>query len=87
MFVLIFMLLLPGDVVTNPGVVTVLKSVCSTFHQGNSSIIGDAAGSQCMGNALFSICWASMKSVNLWNTADLDYLSNRERACIAVGGI
>jgi len=66
-------LLLCGDVETNPGPFTITKSVQGSFHQGDPRL-GANAGSQCVCNSLFSIVLSVIKNVAIWNSADLDYI-------------
>ena len=64
-------LLVCGDIETNPGPYTILKSVQGSFHQADPRL-GTNAGTQCVCNSLFSIIWSAIKNVSLWNTTDLD---------------
>lgn len=70
----LMILLQSGDIETNPGPVNILKSVQGTFHQGNTQVLGSETGTQCVCNALFAICWMSIKNVAFWCTSDLDYI-------------
>ena len=55
-------LLLSGDIVLNPGPPIPSKSVKGSYHQGDSRF-GNTAGSQCMCNAFWAICYSKIKSV------------------------
>ena len=52
-------LLISGDE-SNLGPITIDKVVKASFHQGDPKF-GDSAGSQCMCNALWSICYSAKK--------------------------
>ena len=72
------LLLLGGDIESNPGPSTTIagiiqKVVLGTFHQGNSKF-ADTAGIQCSCNALYAICFSIVKKVSLWKSHDLDYI-------------
>ena len=71
---LMLILLLAGDVELNPGPLNILKSVHGTFHQGDVNKLGIVAGTQCMCNVLFALCFSSVKKVCYWRTYDLDYI-------------
>lgn len=60
-----------SDVQSNPGPVNPDKIVMGSFHQGDSRF-GESAGSQCMCNALWAICYSSIASVRYWTEWDLD---------------
>ncbi|XP_057297689.1 uncharacterized protein LOC130628722 [Hydractinia symbiolongicarpus] len=66
-------LLLSGDVETNPGPCTILKSVQGSFHQGDVRL-GTFTGIQCMCNSLFAIVWSALKKISFWNPGDLDHI-------------
>ena len=51
----------------------ILKTVQGTFHQGDPRL-GEFTGTQCVCNALFSICLSAVKKVPYWNSSDLDYI-------------
>ena len=73
-FLLIMMLLVAGDVESNPGpTYNILKIVKASYHQGNP-MFGYSVGKQCLCNALFAICWNQAKKVCFWNIYDLDYI-------------
>ena len=81
-FKLSMLLLLSGDIESNPGPVTykIQKSVSGTFHQGHSKF-GNTSGIQCCCNALFAICFSLIKKVSIWKSWDLDYIYIRESGC------
>ena len=58
-------LLLSGDIELNPGPPIPNKSVKGSYHQGDSRL-GNTAGSQCMCNAFWAICYSKIKSVCFW---------------------
>ena len=64
-------LLLSGDIELNPGPPTPSKSVNGTLHQGDLPF-GNTAGSQCMCNTLWAICYSKIKNVRYWKQWDLD---------------
>ncbi|XP_057302950.1 uncharacterized protein LOC130637935 [Hydractinia symbiolongicarpus] len=66
-------LLLSGDVETNPGPCTILKTIQGSFHQGDVRL-GTFTGTQCMCNSLFAIVWSALKKVSFWNPGDLDHI-------------
>ena len=69
-----FKLLRAGDVELNPGpTYNISKIVQASFHQGHS-MFGASAGTQCVCNALFAVCWTKIKNVSFWNSCDLDYI-------------
>ena len=73
-FLLIMMLMIAGDVESNPGpTYNILKIVKASYHQGNP-MFGYSAGKQCLCNALFAICWNLAKKVCFWNSIDLDFI-------------
>ena len=69
------MLLLDGDIESNPGPVTykIQKAVLGTFHQGHAKF-GSTSGIQCSCNAVYAICFSLMKKVSIWKSWDLDYI-------------
>ena len=74
-FLKLSMLLLDGDIESNPGPVTykIQKAVLGTFHQGHSKF-GSTSGIQCCCNALYAICFSLVKKVSIWKSWDLDYI-------------
>ena len=64
-----------SDIESNPGPKSfhVAKIIEGSFHMGHVKF-GETAGIQCACNALFSLCWSSVKRVTLWNTWDMDYI-------------
>ena len=74
-FVRLLLLLLGGDIESNPGpsVNKIQKSVLGSFHQGHPKF-GDTAGIQCLCNAVYAICFSVIKKVTLWKSFDLDYI-------------
>ena len=70
---LVIVLLLSGDVELNPGPCTPTKSIKGSFHQGNPRF-GNTAGSQCMCNAFWAICYSKIKCVCYWAQWDLDII-------------
>ena len=50
------------------------KSVLGSFNQGNVSLFGETAGSQCACNALYSLFWSHIRPVNIWKCFDLDMI-------------
>ena len=73
MVFLSLVLLQSGDVKINPG--PPLSTVRGSYHQANSRF-GQSAGTQCMCNALFSVCFSVTRKVCHWTTWDLDYILN-----------
>ena len=65
------MMLLDGDIESNPGPVTykynIQKAVLGTFHQGHSKF-GNSSGIQCSCNALYALCFSLMKKVSIWKS-------------------
>ena len=37
-------------------------------------MFGATAGIQCSCNALYAICWTTIKQIGYWNMCDLDYI-------------
>jgi len=66
-------LLLCGDIETNPGPYTIVKSVQGSFHQGDPQL-GRNVGTQCVCNSLFAIVWSVVKNVSIWNMVDLNHV-------------
>jgi len=64
-------LLVCGDIETNPGPYTIIKSVQGSYHQGDPRL-GTNAGTQCVCNSLFAIVWSAIKNISFWNATDLD---------------
>ena len=87
-FKLSMLLLLSGDIESNPGPVTykIQKSVSGTFHQGHSKF-GNTSGIQCCCNALFAICFSLIKKVSIWKSWDLDYILEKGDAVFKMIGI
>ena len=72
MFVFITVsLLIAGDIESNPGPYTLNKVIEGGFHQGDKRF-GNTAGSQCMCNALWSICYSQLKCVRYWKEWDIN---------------
>jgi len=67
----LLILLLCGDIESNPGPYTILKSVQGSFHQGDPKL-GKNVGTQCVCNSLFAIVWSAVKNVSIWNTGDVN---------------
>ena len=73
-FLKLAMLLIDGDVESNPGTAyNIQKSVLGSFHQAHTKF-GNSAGIQCSCNALYAICFSIIKRVSLWKSFDLDYI-------------
>lgn len=72
---LLLLLILAGDVEINPGPGPQFhqKVVLGSFHQGDPRF-GESSGIQCACNALYSICFSSIKKVSVWKSFDLDYV-------------
>ena len=66
-------ILAAGDIERNPGPFSVCKVVQGTFHQGDQKF-GDAAGTQCMRNSLFAICFSTIKNPRYWKPDDLNHI-------------
>ena len=68
-------LLQDGDVECNPGPrnFAIAKSFQGSFHHGHVKF-GETTGIQCKYNALFSLCWSTIKRVTAWKTWDMDYV-------------
>ena len=68
-------LLEDGDIESNPGPRSfkIAKFVQGSFHQGHVKF-GQTAGIQCACNALFALCWSTVKRVTIWKTMDMDYI-------------
>ena len=64
-----------GDIESNPGPGTfhIPKIIQGSFHQCPLKF-GITAGIQCVCNALFSLCWSTVKHVTAWKTWDMDYI-------------
>ena len=52
-----------------------IKVTQGSFSQADPRF-GYSAGMQCSCNAAFAICFSKFKSVNCWNTTDIDYVLN-----------
>jgi len=72
-FVAVVILLMSGDIETNPGPYTILKSVQGLFHQGDPRL-GESVGTQCVCNSLFAIVMSVIKNIFQWNSSDLDLI-------------
>ena len=70
------MLILSGDIESNPGPVTIFKVVKASSHQGNATIFGRTAGSQCTFMSLSAIVYSNVKSLRYWSQNDLDTILN-----------
>ena len=68
-------LILSGDIELNPGS-SIVKVVSGTFAQSNFTQFGPFAGSQCMCNALWSICFFTAKNPRFCSSSDLDTILN-----------
>ena len=84
------MLLLDGDIESNPGpppvAYKIQKAILGTFHQGHSKF-GNSSGIQCSCNALFALCFSLMKKVSIWKPWDLDYILDNGDAVFKTIGI
>ena len=71
------LLLLSGDIESNPGPAPVSnkiqKAVLGSFHQGHPKF-GDTSGIQCSCNALYIVCFSIIKKNSIWKCFDLDYI-------------
>ena len=67
------LLLRSGDVESNPG--PPISVVRGSYHQADSRF-GRSAGTQCMCNALFSLCYSVTRKACHWASRDLDYVLN-----------
>ena len=66
------LLLLSGDVELNPGPSSFpSKVVTGTFHQGDPRF-GVTAGTQCLCNSIWSVCFFSTKALRFCTSRDLD---------------
>ena len=73
-FLKLSMLLIDGDVESNPGpAYKIQKSVLGSFHQAHMKF-GDAAGTQCSCRSLYAICFSIIKKVSAWKSWDLNYI-------------
>ena len=66
-------LLQSGDIELNPG--PPISTVRGSYHQADRRF-GQSAGTQCMCNALFSVCFSVTRKACHWTTWDLDYILN-----------
>ena len=84
-FLKLSMLLIDGDVESNPGPTTCYhqKSVSGAFHQAHLKF-GDTAGIQCSCNALCAICFSIIKKISTWKSWDLDYVLNHGDAAFKI---
>ena len=64
-------LILSGDIELNPGPLIPNKCIQGSFHQGDPCF-GNTAGSQCMCNAFWAVCYSKIKCVQFWAQWDLD---------------
>ena len=88
-----YTLLLSGDVELNPGPRTkenqdiqgfvsqpnlknFKKVVLGNFNQGHE-MFGSNANKQGATNSLFSICWTTVRNINIWKDFDLDYILHK----------
>ena len=80
--------LLGGDIEINPGPVPykIQKSVLGSFNQGHPKF-GATAGIQCACNALYTICFSTIKNVSIWKTFDIDYILERGDETVKILGI
>ena len=68
------LLLLGGDIETNPGpTYAVDKVVLGTFHQGDQRF-GETVGVQCACNSLYALCWSEIRQVSIWKPGDFDHI-------------
>ena len=74
LIILSILLLMSGDIESNPGPVEIMKVVQGTFNQSDPGRFGDSVGLQCSCNALFSLCWSKVKRVCLWKSWELDFI-------------
>ena len=61
-----------GDIETNPGPVNFCKVVLASFNQGNVTIFGPQAGTQCMYMASAAVIYSYLKPPRQWERSDLD---------------
>ena len=81
------MLLIDGDIESNPGPdYKIQKTVSGSFHQGHVKF-GYSAGTQCSCNALYAICYSSVKKVSIWKYWDVDYILEHGDAVFKSVGI
>ena len=87
-FLKLSLLLIAGDIESNPGPVTnkIQKVVLGSFHQGHSKF-GDTAGIQCACIALYAICFSLVKKVSIWKSFDLDYILEKGNETFKLVGI
>jgi len=71
-FLVVVILLMSGDIETNSGPFTILRSVKGSFHQGDPRL-GEFVGTQCVCNSLFAIV-SVIKNVSYWNSSDLNLI-------------
>ena len=55
-----------GDIETNPGPINLRQVVLASFNQGNVTIFGPQAGTQCMYMASTAILYSYLKSPSQW---------------------
>eukprot|EP00111_Clytia_hemisphaerica_P014655 TCONS_00043195-protein len=63
-----------GDIETNPGPINFCKIVLASFNQGNATIFGPQAGTQCMYMASTAILYSYLKPPRQWEKCDLDII-------------
>ena len=61
-----------GDVETNPGPLNFQSIVSASFNQGNATLFGPQAGTQCMYMASTAILYSRLKPPSEWGKSDLD---------------
>ena len=61
-----------GDIETNPGPSNFHKVVLASFNQGNVTIFGPQAGTQCMYMASTALLYSHLKLPRDWEKSDLD---------------
>jgi len=70
-------ILVSGDIETNPGPYTIVKWVQGSFYQVDPRLETNA-GTQCVCNSLFAIAWSVIRNISFWNAADLDLVLYEE---------
>ena len=66
-----------NDVEENPGpklldIIDPSKTVCADYSQGNQSLFGENAGSQCVVMSPIAILYRQIKDVNLWTCSTMN---------------
>ena len=51
-----------------------LPNIQGSFVRQGHAKFGETAGIHCTCNALFSLCWSTIKRVSVWKTWDIDYI-------------